>query len=440
MPIDYTTLSERPRLLLEVELKPLQGNRFQPTGFADLGAARYTVPVREGKDGNGSVEMLLVESAQSVANRLELACWDESTDDLLAQLKGLPYVRVNCGELGMTNSIKEFHRLNSPYLWSGADTDTATRFREAFMADLGLKVTQKRKKKGEDAGEESDVPGTLDFGKFYKAVFKWDPNSVIHGLFLEKVAGRLRMTRALSGFIEAADVRPVESGGAKIDHILPSPKIVGLGTDEGYGNVPFPRTEFVAKEIKAYFNLDLALLRGYGLGQDATQLLIALSLLKIRRFLSTGLRLRSACDLEAPGSLAVKPSGFTVPKEEDLLAECEALISKCAQAKLFTDPAITQVNWQRRKASKVEVELPIGTKEPDISGTLKKKLSWSKAAKNKGPKLKFSEGLDADTAEQAKALFPNDTAVAEAIDKALQKQASDTARAETDEDAIPGAE
>jgi len=30
-----------PRLLLEVELQPVQGDRFQPTGFPDLGAAIY---------------------------------------------------------------------------------------------------------------------------------------------------------------------------------------------------------------------------------------------------------------------------------------------------------------------------------------------------------------------------------------------------------------
>ena len=51
------------RVLLEAELTPMQGQRFQPTGFADLGAATYTLP-------NGT-RMLLVESAQSMANRME---------------------------------------------------------------------------------------------------------------------------------------------------------------------------------------------------------------------------------------------------------------------------------------------------------------------------------------------------------------------------------
>ena len=49
-----------PRLLLQVELTPVQGKRFQPTGFPDVGAGVYTLP-------NGK-EQLLVESAQSVAS------------------------------------------------------------------------------------------------------------------------------------------------------------------------------------------------------------------------------------------------------------------------------------------------------------------------------------------------------------------------------------
>src|SRR6266540_7488592 len=103
--IDYGKLKTAPRLLLEARLRPLQGHRFQPTGFADLGPARYTLP-----DGT---EMLLVESVQSVANRMELACWDQATDDLIGGLKGLPYVRVDCGDHGKTNTLNEFHRLNS---------------------------------------------------------------------------------------------------------------------------------------------------------------------------------------------------------------------------------------------------------------------------------------------------------------------------------------
>src|SRR3972149_3459971 len=114
MTIDYATLKDAPRLLIEAKLKPLQGGRFQPTGFADLGPARYTLP-----DGT---EMLLVESAQSVANRLEATCWDAAAGDLIDALKGLPYIRVlDDGKGALTNSILEAHRINSPYILEGED-------------------------------------------------------------------------------------------------------------------------------------------------------------------------------------------------------------------------------------------------------------------------------------------------------------------------------
>ncbi len=35
----FSSLQNEPRLLIEAELKPVQGSRFQPTGFPDLGAA-----------------------------------------------------------------------------------------------------------------------------------------------------------------------------------------------------------------------------------------------------------------------------------------------------------------------------------------------------------------------------------------------------------------
>ena len=79
-------LKTAPRLLLKATLQPLQGTRFQPTGFPDLGAATYDVP-----DGR---KMLLVESAQSMANRLEAVCWDSVNDDWVEPLKGLPMVKV----------------------------------------------------------------------------------------------------------------------------------------------------------------------------------------------------------------------------------------------------------------------------------------------------------------------------------------------------------
>src|SRR6266700_3580573 len=118
MPIDLDKLKSEPRILIEAALKPVAGTRIQPTGFPDLGPATYEAPDSNG----GTVSTLLVESAQSMTNRLEAVCWDEAREDLVQELKGLPYVKVKLaglpGGTDTTNSILDFHRLNSPYIMS----------------------------------------------------------------------------------------------------------------------------------------------------------------------------------------------------------------------------------------------------------------------------------------------------------------------------------
>lgn len=323
--IDYAALAQAPRLLMECELKPLQGDRFQPTGFADLGPARYTAPRRphgwtkENGDPNSweQVEMLLVESAQSVANRLEAAIWDDATDDLIPELKGLPYILVKQGDRRLTNSILEAHRINSEYI-----QPENGEFRKTFIEAIGVSKEQ-----------------PIDRKKLHAALFRFDPGSLLHGCFLEEIDGRLRVTRAVSGFVEATGVMEVASGGVKNNHVQPTLK-------DGKGNVPFHRAEFVAASVKAYFNLDLALLRGYGLPDEANRLLIALSLFKIQEFLRTGLRLRTACDLEpADGGLKTKrPDAFVIPGEDALLDECRTLVGACKAH--FASPAVTTVEWK----------------------------------------------------------------------------------------------
>jgi CRISPR-associated protein Csb1 len=133
MPIDWKKLDDSPRILIEAKLKPVAGSRIQPTGFPDLGPATYDAP-----DGNGgTIATLLVESAQSMANRLEAVCWDEATEDIAAELKGFPYIKVKLaglpGDENTTNSLLEFHRLNSPYIMTGMTKD-GTAFEPAQRA------------------------------------------------------------------------------------------------------------------------------------------------------------------------------------------------------------------------------------------------------------------------------------------------------------------
>ena len=191
MPLDFFLLDSAPRLLIEAELTPLQGTRFQPTGFPNLGAAVYKAP-----DGT---EMLLVESAQSVANRLEAVCWDEGKDDWVEPLKDLPVVKViDKDGKPLTNSVLEAHRLNSPYI-----------AHSNWFADLKKEI-----------GFEEKAARPIDMrGKVYPVLLKYDPNSPLHGIFLEKIAGVIRSQRTLSGFIEARNVQVAASGGVKNDRV-----------------------------------------------------------------------------------------------------------------------------------------------------------------------------------------------------------------------------
>lgn len=316
-------LTHVPRILIEAQLKPLQGQRFQPTGFPDLGAASYTLPTGEA--------MLLVESPQSVANRLETMLWDENAKNVVEPWRGIPYVQVKHKSTGqvVTNSILEAHRLNSPYILEGGDKSFSEKLKSEFQAAFV-------------PGPEGPI-GAIDMHQVAATVFKYDPNCLIHGVFLAKkdlANGRVKIPRLLSSFIEASDARPAESGGVKNDRINPSGN-----TKSGYGNVPFHRTEYVAGSIVAYFNLDLALLRSYGLGNAAEELLLALSLWKIRKFLDSGLRLRTACDLQLTGEgLAVtSPDGFTMPAIAELERNAKSLVNACQSQ--FANPPITEVIW-----------------------------------------------------------------------------------------------
>ena len=79
-------------------------------------------------------------------------------------------------------------------------------------------------------------------------------------------------------------------------------------------------------------------------------MLITLALWKIRRFLDTGLRLRTACDLElAEGLKVTRPKGFEMPSLADLDNAIREEINACVQAGLFADPPVTKITWRAPK-------------------------------------------------------------------------------------------
>lgn len=318
MPLDLAMLLSDPdsgarpsRVLLEARLQPVQGVRFQPTGFPDLGASVFDTP---------KGQRLLVESAQSMANRLEAVCWDAAAHELVDAARGLSYVRVLKAGAYYTSSITEAHRLNSPYILEGRDRT----FRDQLAQEMAVLAE-----------------GAIDRRKLAEIVFRYDASSLLHGLFLAKkelAGGRLRIERAVSAFIEADGVRVAASGGVKNDHVNPSGD-----SSKGFGNVPFQRDEYTAENIVAFFNLDLAQIRGYGLGAEGERLLVLLALFKIASLLDGGLRLRTACDLEVVGEVKVtRPEGFTLPSVAALGAELPAAIAACA-SRFATKGGVTEV-------------------------------------------------------------------------------------------------
>lgn len=292
------------RTVIKADLAPIVGSRFQPTGFPDLGAAEFAGP-----DGT---ESLLVESAQSMANRMEATTWDDSRADQAEELAALPYLRIEdqTGEF-LSSSRVEAHRLASAYVMDGY---VGTEVGEDWMRDrLGLL---------------SGRP--LDYRALARGCFQLDPLSLIHGVFFARKGTKNKpwpwqpkVARAVTSFVEAYGVRAAVSGGVKRDSINNEAK--AGATSEGRGMVPYHRVEYTAERITGYFTIDHAQFRSYGLSESATALLEALADFEIGTLLDGGLRLRTACDLEVRDVDGERPDALEAASRiAKLAAECSA--------------------------------------------------------------------------------------------------------------------
>jgi len=313
MVVDLKLLTSQSRLLFAISLQPAQGRRFQPTGFPSLGPASYRT---------SAGMSVLVESAQSMANRLEATIWDVAQNKPTADAEGVSHVVVMRAGKFLTDTLVESHRLNSPYVLGGKDKNKE--FLETLKSALG-----------------GLAEGPIDRKKLASALLQYDIGSLLHGVFLAKkelAGGRLRVARALTAFVEADEAEVVASGGVKNDHVNPS----GV-TKDGFGNVPFARDEFTAQHLTLYVNIDLAQIRGYGLGTSVEELLIVLALYKVRALVDGDMRFRTACDLVRKDSgpiNATRPNGFVLPELADLRAKLRDSID--ASKKLM---AVTEVSF-----------------------------------------------------------------------------------------------
>lgn len=295
------------RTVLEADLTPLAGTLFQPAGFPDLGAAEF---------GDNA---LLVESAQSMANWLEATTWDAAAGDQVPELAsaGVPYVRIvdPAGNF-LSSSRLEAHRLASAYIMDG--TVGETNGEKWLESQLGLA-------KGRP----------LDYRAVARTCFRLDPVSLVHGVFFARKnwPWQPKISRAVTSFIEASGVKPAVSGGVKRDVVINEAK--EGATAKGYGTVPHHRVEYTAAKITAYFTVDHAQLRSYGLSGPATALLEALADFEIATLLDRGLRLRTRCDLVVRDVAGERPDA----------AESAARIAKFAADCAGELGPVTEVVW-----------------------------------------------------------------------------------------------
>lgn len=326
------------RQLFDVELEPVSGSRFQPTGFPDIGAATFDRPTR---DADGKVvweKALVVESAQSMANRLEATAWDPAADRPMSVFDGLPYVRVVHEDDGayLTSSRTEAHRLASAFVKDSVHAGQP--MRTVIRERLGLR-------------DDRPVPAR----EIARAVFALDPFCLVHGVFFAEPAGvwpgQPKVARALTAYIEATDVHRAESGGVKRDHVRHALGDTG-GTAEGYGSVPFHRTEWTAGRIEASFCLDRAQVRSYGLGEAGSALLEAVARWEVRSLLDGVLRLRTACDLVPVADHHADRSGEELPSLDVLESEIRRLVPDCAE--LIGEGGPLEVQWVAKVKAKAK--------------------------------------------------------------------------------------
>lgn len=269
------------RYIFEVPLKPVLGDIFQPTGFPDIGTATFVRP------GQPDQQHILVESPQSMANRLEAIGWNSYENKPIDALASLPWVKVVDSQDEnnyITSSRTEAHRLSSAFIRNSQHPDDDSKTMVEYFAEL--------------FELEDDKP--LSNHTISAQIFKLDPLCLIHGVFFadNKLPGQPKISRAISACIEAHNVQPAYSGGVKRDQVRHSIKEGQGGSSEGYGSIPFHRTEYLAESIIAKFIIDRTQIKSYRLSDEATELLETLALWEVRKLLSEPMRLRTACDLE----------------------------------------------------------------------------------------------------------------------------------------------
>lgn len=405
------------RLFVEASLKVAMGGggRFQPTGFPDLGPALY-----KGADGK---TWLLVESPQSMANRMERVCWTDGGDEAdrvgryNGDCTGIPYVLAeDTNKRPLTASPLEAHRLASPYIW---DTQPFSKNGKQLTLPDYLKETFKLAENRLVLWKQVAL-GLLEI----------DPACLLHGVWFSDGAfggGKVRITRALSGYIEAEDPAPANYGFQKRDPVSDRTDTEsGQTAAEGFGSVIGPKQHFTSPKVKAYFQIDVERLRSYGLSEDSVEALVAWAIYKIRRVLTAsrdGLAdLRTECKFEAPEEdLRAWVVRTNNPKRERWeLPEVNGDLMKALKHLKREENPILRVRWVPKIEGKAELSEKLEIKLGGLSDRANVRLE-AKSKKDKTKVRRLYLYGEWSTTDKARLRELNPTAEAlKAVDAAIK--------------------
>lgn len=320
--------SAQNRLVVLATLAPIAGKtRFQPAGFPEIGHVIYSTPDNQ--------KVCIVDSPASMANHLETVCVQGFDLSLVEELSGLPYVECVTGERKselVVTTFSEGHRLASDYFLEGNrilnDSIEERKFGEVLRNDE-FKLRDLKKK---------THPLPAQWWNVFNAIFRYDPNSLVHGILFPAMG--IKLARVLTASLDAFGADRVATSGVKFDK---------LGHTNS-GQPIFAKDEETASEIRATFTIDLALIRSFGRGNDGLgnsqkELVLGFALWKIGKLLGSSFRYRSECDLELTGiQINGMPSAVSA-----LSLNMPALIKNAK----FQDPRVTKIYWNENELFKL---------------------------------------------------------------------------------------
>ncbi len=291
---------------LTVELRSLTDSIF-PATFKDVGHSVWINPATGRQD-------ILIDSPNSLANRLESALSISSTGQPIALLKGISYCCIkDVAGQSIATTLQLPHRIGSgPIALTKTDN-----FKEQLQADI--------KTSG-----------------LHAAVFRYDALSLIFGTWLSRInGGHGKIAKVITARIVGRDVTRINIGGTK-QEAAPI-KAMGIssanvdvstfegknskGSDIGIGTLPFQKYEFVAAKYELQISINWNLIDAYSLPDRCKAMLKTIVSLSVYELLSQQLYCRTNCSFVPAEKFEI--TGLDLHSHEDVLGVLSDQIKAC---------------------------------------------------------------------------------------------------------------